>query len=267
MTKKARSAGDTGSLDDHQIMVGDLVERLISHQLYQHVCDGQSLRIFMRAHIFAVWDFQSLLKALQRMLTCVDIPWLPSGDPVARRLINELVLDEESDRAPGGGYLSHFEVYLEAMGQCGADTTPIQNLLCDLRNGKTLEESLERPSVPPGVRQFVLSTMAVARSRDVHRIAAAFAYGREEVIPAMFRRLVEELAAVSPEGWSTLRYYLDRHIGEDADRHGPLARELVARICGSDNLLWSEAQEMARSMLRARIVLWDEVLESIVSKR
>jgi len=267
MTKKARSAVDTGSVDDRQIMVGDLVERLISHQLYRHVCDEQSLRIFMRAHVFAVWDFQSLLKALQRMVTCVDIPWLPSGDPVAGRLINELVLDEESDRAPGGGYLSHFEMYLEAMRQCGADAAPIQNLLYDLRSGKTLEESLERPSVPPGVRQFVLNTMAVARSRDVHRIAAAFAYGREEVIPAMFRRLADELAAVSPEAWSTFRYYLDRHISEDADRHGAFARELVARICGSDNLLWSEAQEMARSMLGARIVLWDEVLESIVSKR
>ncbi len=267
MKKMARNAVETGSVGDRQLMVGDLVERLTSHQIYHHVCDEQSLRIFMRAHVFAVWDFQSLLKALQRMVTCVDIPWLPSGDPVARRLINELVLDEESDRTPGGGYLSHFELYLEAMGQCGADATPIQNLLCDLRSGKTLEKSLEQANVPPGVRRFVLSTMAVARSRDIHRIAAAFAYGREEVIPAMFRRLVDERASLSPEGWSTFRYYLDRHIGEDADRHGPLARELVARICGSDNLLWSEAQEVARSLLGERIVFWDEVLESIFSGR
>jgi hypothetical protein len=78
-------------------MVGDLFERLLSHHLYQHICDERSLRLFMRAHVFAVWDFQSLIKALQRMLTCVEIPWLPSGDPLARRLINEIVLDEESD--------------------------------------------------------------------------------------------------------------------------------------------------------------------------
>jgi hypothetical protein len=153
------------------------------------------------------------------------------------------------------------------MAQCGADATPAQSLICDLRAGKTLEESLEQPSIPPGVRQFVLSTMAVAQSRDIHRIAAAFAYGRGEVISAMFRRLVDELAVFSPECWSTFRFYLDRHISEDADRHGPFARELVARTCGSDNVLWSEAQETARSLLEARIALWDEVLESIVSKQ
>lgn len=267
MKKKARSIEEIGSVDDRQFMVGDLFERLLSHHLYQHICDERSLRLFMRAHVFAVWDFQSLIKALQRMLTCVDIPWLPSSDPVARRLINEIVLDEESDQTPEGKYLSHFELYLEAMAQCGADATPAQNLICDLRAGKTLEESLEQPSIPPGVRQFVLSTMAVAQSRDIHRIAAAFAYGREEVIPAMFRRLVDELEVVSPECWSTFRFYLDRHISEDADRHGPFARELVARICGSDNVLWSEAQETARSLLEARIALWDEVLKSIISKR
>ena len=137
MKKKARSTGEIGSVDDRQFMVGDLFERLISHHIYQHVCDEQSLRLFMRAHVFAVWDFQSLIKALQRMLTCVEIPWLPSSDPVARRLINELVLDEESDQTPEGEYLSHFELYLEAMAQCGADATPAQNLICDLRAGKT----------------------------------------------------------------------------------------------------------------------------------
>ena len=267
MKKKAGNTVEIGAVYDRQFMVGGVFERLIAHHLYQHICDEQSLRLFMRAHVFAVWDFQSLIKALQRILTCVEIPWLPSSDPVARRLINEIVLDEESDQTPEGGYLSHFELYLDAMAQCGADATPVQSLICDLQAGKTLEESLERPAVPPGVKQFVLSTMAVARSGDIHRIAAAFAYGREEIIPAMFRRLVDELAALSPECWSTFRFYLDRHISEDADRHGPFARELVARTCGSDNVLWSEAQETAKSLLEARIVLWDEVLESIISKR
>jgi len=106
--------------DDRQFMVGDLVARLISHQLYHHVCDEQSLRFFMRAHVFAVWDFQSLIKALPRMLMCVKIPWLPSSDPMARRLINELVLDEESGQAPGEVYLSHnVQILPGSAYQCG----------------------------------------------------------------------------------------------------------------------------------------------------
>ncbi len=169
----------------------------------------------MRSHVFVVWDFQSLLKALQREVTCVQVPWLPTTDPEARRFVNEIVLDEESDEAPGGGFVSHFELYLQAMQDCGADTRPIRGFLGDLRQGRQVGEALARPDVPLGVASFVRHTMAVAASCQPHRIAAAFAYGREEVIPAMFRRLVDRLADIAPQRWSTFRYYLERHIGQD----------------------------------------------------
>ena len=188
-------------------------ERVVTHPLYAHLHDEEAIRLFMQAHVFAVWDFQSLLKALQRLLTCVEVPWLPTSDPQARRLLNEIVLDEESDQAPGGGHLSHFEIYLQAMRECGANVTPIQTFLGYLRAGLTVEEALETSAVPPGVGPFVRATMAMARSTAPHRVAAAFAYGREEVTPAMFCGLVDRLAGLSPQSWGTLRYYLDRHIG------------------------------------------------------
>ena len=106
---------------NRDINTTELLERLISHPLYDELRDEESLRIFMRSHVFCVWDFQCLLKALQRKVTCVDVPWLPTADPEARRMVNEIVLDEESDEAPGGGHLSHFELYLQAMEDCGAD--------------------------------------------------------------------------------------------------------------------------------------------------
>ena len=109
-----------------RINVVDLVEAVREHPLYEHVSDENSLRILMRTHVFAVWDFQSLLKSLQRSLTCVDVPWLPTADAEARRFVNEIVLDEESDVAPGGGYLSQFELYVQAMTECGADREPIE---------------------------------------------------------------------------------------------------------------------------------------------
>ena len=182
-------------------------ERLVSHPLYACLRDESTVCLFMEAHVFAVWDFQSLLKALQGLVTCVDVPWLPTPDPEARRLINEIVLDEECDQAPGGGYLSHFEIYLEAMRECGADTDPIRSFVDSVRGGTTVEDALDRPTVPAGIRSFVGTTMAIARSGQAHRIAAAFAYGREEIIPAMFRQLVENLSTAAPRSWATLRYY------------------------------------------------------------
>ncbi len=96
----------------------DAVER---HPLYRELSSLERLRRFQQYHVFAVWDFMCLLKALQQQLTCPTVPWLPVGDPEVRRLINEIVLGEESDELPGGRVLSHFELYLEAMRESGAD--------------------------------------------------------------------------------------------------------------------------------------------------
>ena len=121
--------------------IAPLRERVVMHPLYDHLRDEGAIRLFMEAHVFAVWDFQSLLKALQRLLTCVEVPWLPTPDPQARRLLNEIVLDEESDEAPGGGYLSHFELYLQAMRECGAKRTTIETFLGSLRAGLPVDDS------------------------------------------------------------------------------------------------------------------------------
>lgn len=257
----------TKVLGQGSINVIDLVEAVREPPLYEHVSDENSLRLLMRAHVFAVWDFQSLLKSLQRSLTCVDMPWLPTADAEARRFVNEIVLDEESDAAPGGGYLSHFELYVQAMAECGADREPIETFVKQLRAGHTVDEALALPVVPRGVASFVKTTMEIARSGQVHRVAAAFSHGREEVIPLMFRRLVERLVNVAPDRWSKFHYYLMRHIGHDEDTHGPLSRRLVERLCGTERRLWAEAEQTARVALEARIALWDDVLDAIRQQR
>ena len=102
------------------------------HALYREITTVVELRLFMEVHVFAVWDFMSLLKALQRCLTSVSVPWVPSPHPNSCRLINEIVLGEESDTY-ADGYLSHFELYLEAMREAGADTGPIKRLVGQLQ--------------------------------------------------------------------------------------------------------------------------------------
>ncbi len=238
-------------------------DRLLDHQLYQHLMDAESIRTFMVAHVFAVWDFQSLLKSLQRLVTCVEVPWLPTEHRDARRLLNEIVLDEESDEGPNGGYLSHFELYLQAMQECGADVAPVREFVDRLRAGKSVQEALDGSSIPPGVAPFVTTTMKIIRDGEPHRVAAAFAYGREEIIPGMFRKLIEPLAELAPEAWGTMLYYLDRHIHTDGDKHAPLARALVRTLCADDDVRWAEAVETARMALEARQKFWDEILGTV----
>lgn len=241
-------------------------EDLARHPLYAALRSEDDLRVFMRSHAFAVWDFQCLLKALQRELTCVEVVWRPTADPAARRLVNEIVLDEESDAAPdwlGGGHLSHFELYLAAMDRAGADAGPIRGFLASLGEGHQVDRLLATRELPPGAREFVSHTLAVARSGSAHRIAAAFARGREEIIPSMFAELVARLAHARPERWAGLLDYLERHVHTDGELHGPAARALVERLCGGDPRKLAEAEEAAEASLAARARLWDAVLEAV----
>jgi hypothetical protein len=112
---------------------------LANHQIYTSLQAVEDIRIFMEHHVFAVWDFMSLLKSLQRQLTCVEVPWLPKGSPRVRRFINEIVLGEESDDV--NGTLAHFELYRAAMTAAGANTGPIDAFLRALRSGSSIDDS------------------------------------------------------------------------------------------------------------------------------
>ena len=102
-----------------------LRQEIINHKVYSAIKDIDDLKVFMQFHVYAVWDFMSLLKTLQGNLTCTSVPWFPKGTADTRYLINEIVVGEESDVDLNGIRKSHFELYLDAMKQCGADTSKI----------------------------------------------------------------------------------------------------------------------------------------------
>jgi len=241
------------------IDLGDTRERLVNHRLYALVNSPERLPRFMEMHVYAVWDFQSLLKAMQQRLTCTSIPWLPTADREARRLVNEIVLDEESDELPEGGSASHFELYLESMQAAGAQTRPIERLLDLLRAGAPLPQALAGAGVPAAAAEFVRRSFAVIEGGSTHRIVAAFTYGREDVIPDMFRHLVVSLAEQDPATWGRFRFYLERHIAHDDAKHAPVCRRIVSRLCGDDAKKWEEASQTARECIEARIALWDAI--------
>jgi len=233
-------------------------QRLEHHAVYAEIRDIHHLRTFMQSHVFAVWDFMSLLKSLQASLTCVTTPWLPSPHARASRLINEIVLGEESDSFDDG-FVSHFELYLQAMLEAGADSSAIQTLLTQLRQGVTLDQALNAARPPEEALEFVRSTFAFLQSGQPHIVAAAFTFGREDLIPDMFRGFLRDQNARLSGKLSTLRWYFDRHIEVDGEDHGPMALQMVSELCGNDPVKWSEAAEAAENALSARIALWDGI--------
>ena len=220
--------------------------------------------MFTGYHVFAVWDFMSLLKSLQQKLTCTTTPWVPIGSANTRYLINEIVLGEESDVDESGNRTSHFELYLNAMKKMGADTTPIDQLLIYLQNGISVQQAMEQLQLPNAIKDFVGYTFNIIEKAPVHVQAAVFTFGREDLIPDMFMGLVKDLSAQYPEQLSVFKYYLERHIEVDGDHHSHLAMEMVAELCGEDALKWEQATEAAIASLKQRKYLWDAVLDLAV---
>jgi Protein of unknown function (DUF3050) len=259
-------------------------ERLIAHPVYQQVHSPAALRVFMGFHVYAVWDFMSLLKALQQSLTCVGSPWVPRGSANTRYLINEIVVGEESDVDEQGRRTSHFELYLRAMEQAGADTAPARGLVEALAQGQPLKGVLDARLPEGPIRDFLDFTFGTIASGDLPAIAAVFTFGREDLIPDMFLRIVKDFSADAPHGqdvsgdappvsglaaprsFDIFTYYLERHIEVDGGHHSHLAMAMLEELCGTDDAKWEAAARCAGLALEARIRLWDGVVNAIREK-
>lgn len=242
-----------------------LRQQLIQHDLYKNIRTIDDLNVFMEHHVFAVWDFMSLLKSLQQTLTSTNIPWMPVGNANTRYLINEIVLGEESDVDAEGNRTSHFELYLEAMNQAEASTSGINSLFNELSGGKNIDEAIIIANIPASARQFIQHTFDVIDTGKPYLQVAVFTFGREDLIPGMFISMVKEISKQFPGKVDTLLYYLERHIEVDGEHHSLLAYQMTAELCGDNDSKWIEATEAVKEALRERLSLWDGILESVKS--
>ena len=229
---------------------------LSAHPIFSEIHSLSVLQRFMESHVFAVWDFMSLTKRLQRDLTCTHLPWLPPRDPQAARLINEIVLGEESDDRPAQGHYSHFELYLDAMREIGASTAAVERFVALQQEGVSFDVALQSVDVDPAAAQFVRHTLHTALHAPGHSVAAAFLHGRESVIPQMFQRILDDWG-IGIEQAPTFRYYLERHIEVDAEDHGPAAEKLLARLVDGNPQREEEVYASAIAAVESRIALWD----------
>ncbi|CBW26893.1 conserved hypothetical protein [Halobacteriovorax marinus SJ] len=236
--------------------IDSLHKSLETHRVYQEINDLDALRIFMSFHVFAVWDFMSLLKSLQREITCVELPWRPS--PYSKeivRMINEIVLGEESDVDLQGKACDHFTLYLEAMREVGCSTEQIDSFLIDFDLSPLADE----------IKNFVSFNLGLALGDETHKVAAAFFYGREKLIPDMFDGLLSFLKKQSLH-CPKLIYYIERHIELDGDEHSILAKKCLDELCAGDEEKLAQAYEVGKKSLELRVKLWDGVLKKLTNE-
>ena len=243
-------------------IISSFKNKLESHPVYDAVSTIADLQCFMEHHIYSVWDFMSLIKYLQTTIAPTTYPWIPAGDGSVRRFINELVLEEESDETTvEGQYLSHFELYLKAMSEIGADTSAVLNFTKEVVN-IGIGDALEHTQIPKPSKDFTSTTFNFIGSDKPHQVAAALALGREHIIPCMFRSILNNIG-VTEEQAPIFHFYLNRHIHLDEDFHAPLSLKLLNGLCGGDETKINEATDAANRAVEARLLFWDGVLNTI----
>ena len=242
-------------------------EKLLNHKLYTEIKSIEDLQIFTSNHIFAVWDFMSLLKALQNNLTCTKVPWTPNKNSETAYLINEIVLAEETDISQDGKRKSHYELYLDAMIDIGVKVENIEKNIMLLSSSDSIENSIEKLEIHPKIKEFLKFTFSIIDEGKPHKIAAIFTFGRENLIPNMFNEILHEFQNIfTVKDISKLLYYFERHIELDEDEHGPMALQMVNELAENDPLKWEEIRDISIVALEKRIGLWDAIYDNIMKK-
>ena len=255
------------NIDSIQNKIKDHRNKLLEHKLYSNIESIKDLQVFTENHIYAVWDFMSLLKALQIRLTCTKTPWLPNNNSQTAYLINEIVLAEETDINQVGERKSHYELYLDAMIDIGAKTEKPVEIINEIANSENIFNAIENINIHPNIKNFLNFTFSVIDEGKPHKIAAIFTFGRENLIPNMFNEILREFEKNVSEGdISKLIYYFERHIELDEDEHGPMALEMVSMLAENDPVKWKEIEDISIEALEKRILLWDAINEQIENK-
>jgi len=258
-------------MNEHIKKIQDAIEplrqQIVNHKVYSVIKNIDDLAVFMNYHIYAVWDFMSLLKGLQQNLTCTNVPWFPVGNANTRYLINEIVTGEESDVDSEGVRKSHYEMYLDAMEQCDANPAVFLDFIMAFQKSGSLKTAFATTAIPDAAREFVDYTFNVINSGKAHVQAAVFTFGREDLIPYMFLTIVNDLNLKFPGQVSQFKYYLDRHIEVDGDHHSHLALEMTAELCGEDAQKWEEITAASITALEKRIALWDGIYNELVNAK
>ena len=268
ITKSKQAKNSMNSIKYIETELKPLRNQINAHAMYGQLSTIEDVKLFMQNHVFAVWDFMSLLKALQSSLTNTNVPWTPKGNGSVARFINEIVMDEESDVNEKGEVKSHFEMYIDSMDQIEANTAPIKKFTNAIHNGASIDTAAAMIEMHPAIKAFLDLTFGVIAEGKPHCIAAAFTFGREDVIPDMFLEIIQQSKTSAEDGrYSKLLYYLNRHIELDGDEHGPISLKMVENLCGDDNTKWTETLLTAKSALQHRIELWDLISSAISNSK
>lgn len=243
--------------------IAPLQRQISEHPLVQQIDDLKALQCFMEHHVFAVWDFVCLIKALFSKIVCVKSTWVPPHDPNSARLLYEILTAEETDILPGSdNYVSHFTLYRNAMSVCGANSRAIDTFLNAVKDETRLNVALNKAGAPDAAILFVEQTFRIIRG-PIHNLAASFVFGREGMLPGLFTALLFQIKRHKIKHTEPFIYYLERHVEIDGGDHFPKAAEMLCNLCQDRDKDWEQVSIAAVQSMQARILFFDGIQQCL----
>jgi hypothetical protein len=212
-----------------------LREQALNHDVYRLISHPQALTVFVEHHVFAVWDYAALYTAAH-----------DSADSLSVRRASA-ALDE----------------YRRAMVTYGADTRTIDQFEALTGAGTPWPHALDRACVPRAAARFVSRTLTLCQERSPIDLAATLLFGRERLMPSLYRRLAESLAVARSSGMEGLLAHFRQPGQKTMLPQDSIVAVALADRCGRDPSAWQSVYHAACAALHARLAFWDGIATAI----
>ena len=248
--------------------------KLINHKIYGQISDMRKTKIFMESHVFSVWEYLTMLKALQRELATRDISFLHENVPDLPYLINQIVLNEEIEEESRGEYLSAmglYQLYINSMDEIGADSNPIKYFVDCIKVNKnwnnTIRDTITRfDNIPIQTYEYLNYNLKMIELSEIHELAGIFFFGRED-INSKFILLIKSNIE-HEKSLSNLKNIIKRHVDDDSKNKNPILGEYINNIlCKDDDKKWKKVEISVIEAIKKRIELWDGMLDLFERER
>ena len=236
---------------------------LESHRLYTALTRREALATFTEYHVVCAWSYNALLRSLQRDIFTQSLPINSDAHKEAIRILSEVAIEEQANESDDGQFISHLELYLDAMEDLGANTAPIIGFFDILAGGVGAAKAVEYADFCPEVAAYARTTVRLLE-RQFHERAAGLFYEGEYFIPDRFLHQLNRLTPAVPV--DRLLEYFDGHI-EGLKRPGySAAGRLVEIFTADDEILSEEAEQVGEQVMRQRVHLWNTVYDLVASQ-
>ena len=247
---------------------------LFNNKLFEQTFETSKVKIFMDSHVFAIWDYLTILKALQRKLASKNIRLLDQDVPDLPFLINQIVINEEIEEESSQEYLSAlgvYQLYINTMKEIGADINPITNFVESIKNEKYWKDALKETKslyryLPITTYDYLEHNLSVVDYAKIHELAGVFFFGREDIHCKfnLFLRGNQENA----KNFSNLKNFLQRHIDDDAKNKNPILGEYILNLlCKNDETKWKEVETSVIEAIKKRNEFLDGINELFERER